>query len=93
MFELLCLGIPTLAIVVADNQRRNVQALVEAGAIFSAGEWNEPDLWAKLKKNLIALEDPRRRKMLAETGQKLINGQGSRLIVENIMYEFREASG
>ena len=93
MFELLCLGIPTVAIVVAENQKRNVQALVTAGAIFSAGEWDEPDFFMKLKENLNALEDPERREALAETGQRLINGRGSRLIVEKIMSEYREVSG
>lgn len=93
MFELLRLGVPTVAIVVAENQKRNVRALVEAGAILTAGEWDEPGLFLELKDQLNAMEDPRLREELAETGQRLINGRGSRLIVEKIMSEYREASG
>lgn len=42
-WERCCLGLPSVLIVTADNQRRIAEALHDAGAAYVCGEWNSLD--------------------------------------------------
>ena len=48
LYELAQMGVPTIAIQVADNQKDNIEGWLKAGFIHFAGEWDD----AKLVENL-----------------------------------------
>jgi len=47
LYELACVGVPTVAMQVADNQRNNIQGAVKLGIISFAGCWNDIDIILK----------------------------------------------
>jgi len=77
--ELLRLGVPTVALVTAENQRAGAVGLSKLGAIelFESVEEAEAGL-AQALDELVASYEERRR--LAEAGPRLIDGQGCRRV-------------
>lgn len=77
--ELLRLGVPTLAVVTADNQRRGAIGLSELGAIelFESLDEAETQLAPVLDRLIDSFEERRR---LAERGPQVIDGQGCRRV-------------
>ena len=76
-FERCCLGLPSLVVVAAANQRQIAAALVGAGAAVSLGEaktLREDDVAAALR-NLAA--DAERRAKLARNAGMLCDGRGA----------------
>lgn len=88
LYELCACGTPTLAVIVADNQKDIVKALSDGGYIESLGWYNElsQDKLANKIKSLC--NDYNKRKSTAEKMQKLVDGEGVKRIVENIMKLF-----
>lgn len=82
--ELACLGVPTIAIVAADNQARGAAALAKAGAIELAG--NAETLAATALTPLITrlIGDRGRRQELTENAQRTIDGDGARRVARAI---------
>jgi len=82
--ERCCLGLPTLAITVADNQRSNALALEQVGAACSLGWWSDirqrsmAEALVKLENNL------ERRAAMSRAAAALIDGRGSERIVAKI---------
>ncbi|WP_373490191.1 GNAT family N-acetyltransferase [Parasphingorhabdus sp.] len=77
LWERLCLRVPSLVISVAQNQRAQIDKMVEAGAIRFLGGHEEvtPD---KIAQAIMALAaDEHERKAIAEAGQKLLDGRGA----------------
>jgi UDP-2,4-diacetamido-2,4,6-trideoxy-beta-L-altropyranose hydrolase len=76
-WERCCLGLPTLALVLADNQETVCRALAEAGAIVPAGP-AAALAPAALAASLAALiADPERRHRLATRALALCDGTGA----------------
>lgn len=77
LWERLCLGVPSLVISVAQNQRAQIDNMVEAGAIRFLGDYAEvtPDKIAQAVTALAA--DEHGRKAIAEAGQKMLDGRGA----------------
>jgi spore coat polysaccharide biosynthesis predicted glycosyltransferase SpsG/RimJ/RimL family protein N-acetyltransferase len=77
LWERLCLGVPSLVIAVAPNQRPQIDAMTAAGAIRFLGDHAEvtPKTIARAITGLIA--DERARRTLAATGRKLVDGRGA----------------
>lgn len=82
--ELLRLGVPTLAVVTADNQRGGAVGLSELGAIelFESVDEAEAGL-AQAVDGLISLPGERRR--LAQRGPQVIDGQGCRRVARALL--------
>jgi len=75
--ERCCLGLPTLAITVADNQRCNALALEQVGAAHLLGWWQEVDE-AIICEALQRLSgDATKRRRMAEAAGTLIDGDGA----------------
>jgi UDP-2,4-diacetamido-2,4,6-trideoxy-beta-L-altropyranose hydrolase len=76
-WELACMGLPSLTIVLAENQKRSVSELVAAGVAASAG-WHEhvtaEHLAGKLGR---LLHDPVQRLRMSEHGRALVDGKGA----------------
>ena len=77
LWERLCLGLPSLVISVAQNQRPQIDTMAAAGAIRFVGNHAEvtPGTIAQAVTTLAADEPARR--ALARTGRKLVDGRGA----------------
>lgn len=82
LFESLALGRPTIAVVVAENQRRQATGAAGAGAILLSGVAEAPARAVEL------LSDPERRSALSSAASSLIDFQGAQRIAEAICDRF-----
>lgn len=82
-WELLCMGIPTVLIVSAENQRRVVQTAVSAGAALYGGDART--IARDLPAALVDLGDPACRRRLSIAGLELVDGRGAERIVEALL--------
>ncbi|GGA11881.1 UDP-2,4-diacetamido-2,4,6-trideoxy-beta-L-altropyranose hydrolase [Blastomonas marina] len=73
-WERCCIGVPTLLVVVAPNQNTVAPALAEKGAVAFASEPTRACIAAELA---ALLPDSARRRALAETSRKLVDGLGA----------------
>lgn len=78
LYELAYLGIPTIAIEIAENQRENILGFSTQGAVFSVGNINLHEWKIRLKEALIyLLNEPARRMEMSRVAQQLIDGKGA----------------
>ena len=84
LYELACIGVPTIAIAVADNQLNNVKAWEETGFIENAGSWTDPGLTAVLPVKFRRFMDYERRLHSAEAGRKQVPPDGAQRIIRFI---------
>lgn len=80
--ELLRLRIPTVIIVVADNQENIASFLSKKNLVEYCGNWREKLLLNKLNKKFKKLESYETRKRMSELQQNIVDGQGARRIVD-----------
>jgi UDP-2,4-diacetamido-2,4,6-trideoxy-beta-L-altropyranose hydrolase len=85
LYELARVGVPTMAIAVADNQMNNVKGWQKTGFIEYAGWWEEQDILEKTVNSLRLLQDVNIRRHRSIIGKTHIDGQGARRIVEDIL--------
>jgi spore coat polysaccharide biosynthesis predicted glycosyltransferase SpsG len=83
--ELAFLGIPTIAIKVADNQHNNVSYWSAKGYTINAGNYNNENLFdivIKAIKKLSSLSERKKRQLM---GLKLCDGQGSNRVARQLL--------
>jgi len=85
LYELARVGVPAIAVAVADNQMNNVKGWQEAGFIEYAGWWEDGMLLDNVGSALKKLEDSDRRKKMFLTGRSLVDGKGSNRIVDYLV--------
>lgn len=83
IYELACMGVPTIGISTASNQNKYIQAWENKGFVINGGVWNQAALEKNIINSLTDLEDGKR-KQRSLKGQSLIDGQGARRIVGEI---------
>lgn len=88
LYELCRVGVPTIMISVADNQEYNVKGWIESGVVEYVGDYNNNNLNKELKSLVIKMKSLLYRKDRSTKAQSLINGQGSKKIVEQILEQF-----
>ena len=80
-WERCCLGLPTIAIDIAENQTGALTALASAAAgLFGLGAIGYAEQIAGSLQSM--LDDPARTRTMGETAQKLVDGQGSHRVLE-----------
>jgi UDP-2,4-diacetamido-2,4,6-trideoxy-beta-L-altropyranose hydrolase len=79
--EAASLGIPSVIVVRADNQRPGAQSLADAGAALLAGE-GAAALPQALESMRRLLENDKLRVPMANAGRSLIDGSGARRVIE-----------
>jgi UDP-2,4-diacetamido-2,4,6-trideoxy-beta-L-altropyranose hydrolase len=81
-WELACLGVPFGTIVVADNQEQVAEELAAAGVSVHFGRVRELRN-EKLAADIASLmADDEQRRMMVETGRRLVDGHGAARVVE-----------
>jgi UDP-2,4-diacetamido-2,4,6-trideoxy-beta-L-altropyranose hydrolase len=85
LYELARIGVPTIAIAVADNQMNNIKGWQRAGFIEYAGWWEDTDLIYKVQKAILKLKSRQTREQVSQTGKRLVDGQGARRVADKII--------
>lgn len=88
LYELACLGVPTIAIGIIDNQKNNIKNWINQGFIEYVGCWNDEDLLENILDRIELLKDKNIRYDKRLLGVRVVNGKGSLKIVKSILNEF-----
>lgn len=88
LYELACIGVPTIAIGIIDNQGDNIKNWLNEGFIEYAGYWNENNLLNNILDKIEFLKDKNHRYEKKLKGIRVIDGKGSLRIVKNILNEY-----
>lgn len=88
LYELACIGVPTIAIGIIDNQKNNIKNWIKQGFIEYAGCWNDKNLLNNILKKIEYLDDKNIRFDKRLLGVQAVNGRGSINIVKSILNEF-----
>lgn len=88
LYELACVGVPTIAIGIIDNQKNNIKNWIKNGFIEYSGCWNEKNLLNNIFNKINYLNDKNVRFDKRLLGIQSVDGKGSLKIVKNILNEF-----
>lgn len=83
--ELARMGIPTIAVAIADNQLPNLKAWEKEGFIESAGNWDDPDLLKKIEAKMDLMGSYDLRTRMAQAGAARVDGAGARRVVKTLL--------
>jgi UDP-2,4-diacetamido-2,4,6-trideoxy-beta-L-altropyranose hydrolase len=85
LYELARVGVPTVAVSVADNQSNNIKGWERRGFIENAGWWQDKDLPARIVTSLLSLAGKDRRARMSSAGKAVMDGHGSMRIAEYLL--------
>lgn len=85
LYELARMGVPTIAIAVADNQMNNIKGCQKAGFIEYAGWWRDNSLLGNVIAKLASLEKYSLRREKSLIGEQTIDGLGAIRTVKAIL--------
>ena len=85
LFELARIGVPAIAVAVADNQMSSIKGWQRAGFVEYAGWWEDGMLLDNVRSALKQLEVNDRRNKMSKTGRTLVDGKGAKRIVEYLV--------
>ena len=81
-WELALMGLPSVLLVVAENQRRIAKGLDQAGMAINLGWFNRISR-IKISTELVKLLNARRRRQqMSQTGQQSVDGKGAYRVIE-----------
>lgn len=87
-WERCCLGLPSLAVIVADNQKDMIERLAEGGVVIGVDmavrKWEHA-----LSEGFVALLDPTRRRAMRKASLALCDGKGAELAADALMARIR----
>ena len=84
-WERCCLGLPTLVVVTADNQRDIARSLEAAGAIDLVGDASAVTVEALADRIAALCDDAPRRHAMALAAAEICNGQGAARVVDALL--------
>ena len=79
-WERCCIGAPTLALVVADNQRVVISTLVQLGVLATTDPADDSTVASVGRAVSALLQDSERRATMAQRAQQLVDGLGARRV-------------
>jgi spore coat polysaccharide biosynthesis predicted glycosyltransferase SpsG len=86
VLELAATGTPAIGVGLADNQRRNLAGMAEAGALVLAGWVGDADLEGAVARAVAALAaDPEGRGSMSRRGRELVDGRGASRIAAALL--------
>ncbi|OQY09322.1 MAG: UDP-2,4-diacetamido-2,4,6-trideoxy-beta-L-altropyranose hydrolase [Fusobacteriia bacterium 4572_132] len=80
LYELIAVGVPTIAIRVAENQKRNIEYFKKEGIIIGMNDFEKKILLEKIEE----IKNIEIRKKMSKKGQEKIDGFGVKRIVDVI---------
>jgi UDP-2,4-diacetamido-2,4,6-trideoxy-beta-L-altropyranose hydrolase len=80
-YELAFLGVPMIAITLAQNQEPTCRELADRGVAIDAGWFYSLEAESLCKRMLEIMGDPDGRKSLGDAGRSLVDGEGARHVV------------
>lgn len=83
-WELAFMGLPSLSVVLAENQKANVEGLARAGVTEDLGEHETLSTSAIVERLSGLLASPQGRRAMSERGRELVDGHGARRVVEQL---------
>jgi UDP-2,4-diacetamido-2,4,6-trideoxy-beta-L-altropyranose hydrolase len=84
LYELVRVGIPTIAIAVNDSQAACIKALKNNGVLY-VGKWNDKDLRKNIKKYIKILQPHNIRKKKSEMLRKIFNGKSTLYLIDELI--------
>ena len=88
LYELACIGVPTIAIGIIDNQKDNIKNWCESGFIEYAGCWDDESLLNNILQKIDFLKNKNLRNDKKLIGIRTIDGKGSLRIVKEILNNY-----
>jgi len=88
LYELARVGVPTIAVAVADNQLTNIYGWEQVGFAERAGASTDEELTGRIRQKIELLEDNKLRQCKSKVGRKVIDGAGCSRIVEEVLSGF-----
>jgi len=86
LYELARVGVPTIAIAVADNQLSNTEGWNKAGVVEDAGWWEDKNILQNIAVSFEKLSDFDVRKNKRDLGRSFVDGKGSLRVADYIIY-------
>lgn len=80
-WELACMGVPSVLIALAENQRPNAEALDEAGVFVNMGCYEDVSVDDIARAVGSLIRDPATRARMSERAQRLVDGRGAERVV------------
>ncbi|MDP8298861.1 MAG: glycosyltransferase, partial [Candidatus Tantalella remota] len=77
LYELARVGVPTVCVCFADNQRNNIKGLVDGGFLEYVGDVTDDDIVVKVERGINILENMETRKERSLAGRSLVPGNGA----------------
>ncbi len=87
-WERCCLGLPTLMLVCAPNQRAPAETALRCGVALGLGDAREVDEGSIARAISRLQSQPRVRQNMSDAGMRLVDGRGARRVAET-MLDFR----
>lgn len=90
LYELARVGVPTIAVMVVDNQRNNVKGWQSVGFIKYVEYKDDMNIINDINNSFNDLIDMDKRKKMAKQGQSFVDGKGAVRVVEKIINKENE---
>lgn len=84
LYELARVGVPTIPLLVAENQTGNVEGFIKTGFFDRNLNWSDSSILKKIDVSINLLKGYKKRKEISRIGRSLVDGNGSRNIVKKI---------
>lgn len=85
LYELARVGLPTIAICLAENQKENIEGWQKKGFIFYAGWYNDRNLLQKIEEGVSCLDSQEIRLRIKRVSRATIDGNGPRRAADFIL--------
>jgi UDP-2,4-diacetamido-2,4,6-trideoxy-beta-L-altropyranose hydrolase len=86
-WELAFMGLPSIVITIADNQKEIAQNLAQMGLIISLGWWKNVTIETIKKVILNLIQDKKKREKMSYLGIQLIDGRGCDRLFQAMIYK------
>jgi len=87
LYELACIGVPTIAISTTQNQMTNINGWILTKFIAYAGRWDEDDLLGTVNALIKKLFNYPLRQQMKSVGRSMINGKQGALTVADYLLD------
>lgn len=89
IYELARTGTPAIAVVVADNQIKNLNGWVKNGFILEEINWTDEKMLEKIGSSILKLNDKAVREEKSRIGLETVDGKGAGIITDHLIKLFQ----